>query len=270
LWVNPFQGTRESLMHEMDSAGITSEPSRLLPTSLRILRGNPARTSSFADGKGYLQDEASQSVPMLLGARRGESVLDLCAAPGGKSFVLASAVGPSGQVLAMDRDISRLRTLKANRDRLQIPWVLPVVADLQRTLPLLGLHSAVLLDAPCTGTGTLGRRPEIRWRRSPGDLASLVERQGQLLDRAAGILAPGGRLVYSVCSLEPEEGASRIETFLRQHPDFSLGDPRPLLPETLAHAVTDEGYFLTWPPRDGVDGFFAARLERRTGGAPRP
>jgi 16S rRNA (cytosine967-C5)-methyltransferase len=261
LWVH--QETREELAREMASAGIVSEPSRFLPGSLRILRGNPARTPYFAQGKGYLQDEASQAVPLLLGAGRGERVLDLCAAPGGKSFILASAVGPEGQVVAVDRDLSRLGVLRSNRDRLRFPWVHPVAADLQeKASPLLGLYSAILLDAPCTGTGTLGRRPEIRWRRNPRDLESLVERQLQLLERAADLLAPGGRLVYSVCSLEPEEGESIIEAFLHEHPDFALGDPGPWLPESLRHAVTEKGYFMTWPPRDNMDGFFAARLER--------
>jgi len=137
------------------------------------------------------------------------------------------------------------------------------VADLENPPPVSGLFTAVLLDAPCTGTGILRRQPEIRWRRQPADLASLVLRQSVLLEMAAGLVSPGGRLVYSVCSLENEEGEDRIERFLPRHPEFSLRDPRESLPHPLHSAVTAGGFLRTWPHRQGCDGFFAAVVQRR-------
>jgi len=262
LWVNPLRGVPEHLVDELATEGIQSELSQRLPGSLRILRGNPARSRAFLEGKGYLQDEASQIIPRLLDARPGETVLDLCAAPGGKSFALACAVGPYGVVVAADRSLRRLKKLQSNCDRLQIPWVLLLAADFERTAPFVLRFSGVLLDAPCTGTGTLGRHPELRWRLRPADLSSLVRRQRTLLETAAGLVGPGGRILYSVCSLEAEEGEEQIEALLKVHPEFRVGDLHPLVPALLADAVTSEGYFRTWPHRHGMDGFFAARLER--------
>jgi 16S rRNA (cytosine967-C5)-methyltransferase len=145
---------------------------------------------------------------------------------------------------------------------------MPVVADLERPAPARGSFGGVLLDAPCTGTGILRRQPEIRWRRSPADLTSLVLRQDTLLETASRLVANGGRLVYSVCSLEREEGEDRIETFLSRHPGFAVRDPRESLPPNLVSAVTSSGFLRTWPHRHGCDGFFAAVLQRQGSEAP--
>jgi len=262
LWVNPFRTDPESLASELAREGVLTEVSPILPGSLRVVRGQPQRSAAFREGKCYLQDEASQAIVMLLAARPGEVLADLCAAPGGKSMGLASRVGPSGLVVAFDRSVSRLRLVEENRERLGLKEVLPVVADLEKPAPVSCTFAGVLLDAPCTGTGILRRQPEIRWRRVPADLTSLALRQAALLETAASLVAPGGRLVYSACSLETEEGEDRIESFLSRHPDFALGDPSGSLPPPLQSAVTAPGYFRTWPHRQGCDGFFAAVLRR--------
>ncbi len=265
LWVNPLKTDSSTLASALAGEGVLTEPSSLLPGALRVTRGQPQRTKSFLEGHCYAQDEASQAISLLLGARPGETLVDLCTAPGGKAFGLASQVGVEGRILALDRDLARMYTLLINRKRLGLSSVLPIVADLMHPPPLAGKVSGVLLDAPCTGTGILRRHPEIGWRRTPMDLTALTLRQSALLEAAASLLAPGGRMVYSVCSLEPEEGEERISDFLSLHADFGLENPRDRLPSPLADAVTPEGYFRTWPHRHDADGFFAALLRRLKG-----
>jgi 16S rRNA (cytosine967-C5)-methyltransferase len=265
LWVHPLRTSPGELAADLAADGVIAEISPILPGAMRVTRGQPQRSRAFQEGRCYLQDEASQAIPLLVGARPREILADFCAAPGGKSFSLACAVTSGGWVLAIDRAASRLRLLQENLARLGLGNVLPVVADLEREPPLRSMLPGVLLDAPCSGTGILRRQPEIRWRRTAADLVPLVRRQTALLDSAAGIVAPGGRLVYSVCSLEREEGEDRIEEFVANHPEFVRADARDYLPGTLRDACTSSGYLRTWPHRHGTDGFFAAVLHR--GGA---
>jgi 16S rRNA (cytosine967-C5)-methyltransferase len=262
LWVHPGRSDPKRLASELSAEGVLTEASPLLPGSLRVLSGQPQRTRPFKSGRCYIQDEASQVIPLLMSAAPGELLADLCSAPGGKAFLLACQVESEGRILAFDRSRSRLRTLVENRDRLDLPNVLPVAADLEVGLPLVGPLAGILVDAPCTGTGILRRQPEIRWRRTPSDLTSLAQRQSALLDAAAPLVAPGGRLVYSVCSLEPEEGEDRVTLFLARHSEFHLADAREALPPSLAGIVTDSGTIRTWPHRQNMDGFFAAILRR--------
>ncbi|HEV8336500.1 MAG TPA: 16S rRNA (cytosine(967)-C(5))-methyltransferase RsmB [Candidatus Polarisedimenticolia bacterium] len=268
LWVNGSRTDAARLAEELAGEGIATAGSPLLPGSLRVLGGRPQKSRAFREGKFYLQDEGSQAVVFLMQARPGEILADLCAAPGGKSFGLASLAGRSGRVLSIDRSLSRIRVLVENRDRLDLPQVMPVVADLEKPPPAGSSFAGVLLDAPCTGTGILRRQPEIRWRRSPADIVSLVLRQDALLETASRLVARGGRLVYSVCSLEPEEGEDRIAGFLSRHPDFAVRDPRASLPPEMVSAVASSGFLRTWPHRHGCDGFFAAVLQRQGAEAP--
>lgn len=219
----------------------------------------------FEAGEWWVQDAAAAIPGRLLGARPGERVLDLCAAPGGKTAQLAAA---GADVTAIDRSAPRLSRLRQNLDRLQLKAEI-VCAD--------GLtyeaepFDAVLLDAPCTATGTLRRHPDVAWTKKDADLASLANLQHRLLDRAAGLVRPGGRFVYCVCSLEPEEGEHQAAAFLARHPDF---ERIPVGPDEtgLGPAVlTAEGDLRTLPDayglpdaiRRGLDGFFACRLSRK-------
>ncbi len=234
----------------------------VLPTgSIRFPPGTlVAALPGFAAGDFWVQDAAAAMPARLLAAHPGERVADLCAAPGGKTAQFA-ALG--AQVIAVDHDAARLERLAANLGRLRLRAELRC-ADVGSWAPG-EKFSAVLLDAPCSATGTIRRHPDITRLRRPRDIAPLALLQDRLLERASGLLAPDGRLIYAVCSLQPEEGRARITAALARLP--LLVDP--FTAEELAampEALTAEGYFVThpglWPERGHMDGFFAARLRR--------
>jgi 16S rRNA (cytosine967-C5)-methyltransferase len=237
--------------------------------SVRLLDRTPVRDlPGYAEGVWWVQDAAASLPARLLEARAGERVADLCAAPGGKAAQLALT---GAQVLAVDRSPRRLKRLADNMARLR----LPVEA---READVLDLDEepfdAVLLDAPCTATGTIRRHPDVAWSRRAGDLDALAELQRRLLDKAAALTRPGGRLVYCTCSIEPEEGERQVEAFLGRNGDFARSAVRPEEVGGLAEAVTAAGDLRTLPfhlsdapeGRTGLDGFFAARLLRRATG----
>jgi 16S rRNA (cytosine967-C5)-methyltransferase len=236
-----------------------SMPGERLPTgSVRL----PAGTSvtdlpGFSDGKFWVQDVAATLPALLLAPEPGERVLDLCAAPGGKTAQLAAA---GANVTAVERDAGRMGTLKGNLQRLRLTAEL-ISADATTWRPP-EKFSAILLDAPCSATGTIRRHPDLPHLRKPRDIAALTRLQDQLLDAAAEMLAQGGRLIYAVCSLQPEEGAARIDAACAR-----LGLRRePLILPAIPDAVTPAGDICThpglWPERGGMDGFFIARLAR--------
>jgi 16S rRNA (cytosine967-C5)-methyltransferase len=242
----------------------------VLPTgSVRLLDRTPVRElPGYAEGAWWVQDAAASLPARLLGAQAGERVADLCAAPGGKAAQLALT---GAQVLAVDRSPRRLKRLADNMARLR----LPVEA---READVLDLgeepFDAVLLDAPCTATGTIRRHPDVAWTKRASDLDALAELQRRLLDKAATLTRPGGRLVYCTCSLEPEEGERQVEAFLARNGDFARSAVRPEEVGGLPEAVTPAGDLRTLPShlsdapegRTGLDGFFAARLLRRATG----
>jgi 16S rRNA (cytosine967-C5)-methyltransferase len=255
--------TAEALIARLAEEGVKVEPSPWVPDALRVLSGVAHRTRSFADGLFYVQDEASQLVVRLFGEIEGRRAADLCAAPGGKTMQLAEALPAGGTVVASDRHEGRLRRLVANASRLGYSGIAGVVADVSRDTPFpAGCFDHVLLDAPCSGTGTLRRHPEIRWRLTPEDLARLAAVQRRLLANAARLVRPGGTLVYSVCSLEPEEGSALLDSFLRGSAEFTLVPAANRLPPSCTRFARPDGT-LTTSPVDGLDGFYAA-LVRRT------
>jgi len=204
-----------------------------------------ARLGSFRDGWFYVQDPSTLLAPKLLDVRPGESILDLCAAPGGKTTFLAQLLGNQGRIVASDVDLNRLKMVRENCARLGVTCVeslLPSTLDLQPTTRF----SRILVDAPCSNTGVLRRRVDLRWRIQAAEIARLRAGQLALLDQAATRLAPGGALVYSTCSLEPEENSGVVKQFLATHADFNLEIERQLLPFA-----------------DGVDGAYVARLRQR-------
>jgi 16S rRNA (cytosine967-C5)-methyltransferase len=247
-------------MTELAEEGVEARESTLAPGAWVVARGHLRPASrAVREGWVYLQDEASQLVASLVGARSGERVLDVGAAPGGKSSQLAAAMGNSGLVVAVDLHPARLATLAAACRRLAARIVRPVAADASAGLPLAPevAFDRAIVDAPCSGTGTLRRNPEIKWRLAATDPERFATLQGALLDQAGARVRPGGRLVYSTCSLEPEENEAVARAFLERHAGFALA------PDAVpAAARTEDGFLRTWPHRHGSDGFFAAVFER--------
>lgn len=231
----------------------------LLPTgSLRLTRaGRVDALAGYDAGEWWVQDAAAALPVKMLGDVQGKRVLDLCAAPGGKTAQLAAA---GAEVIAVDQSARRLKVLEQNLQRLQLSAQI-VEADILKWKGV-GEVDAVLLDAPCSATGTLRRHPELVWHRSEEDLTRLVDIQKRLLHRAAKWVKPGGKLVYCVCSLQEEEGIGQINTFLESNKGFSLQEPKALPVEF----VDKNCYFVThpglWKEQGGVDGFFGAILTK--------
>jgi len=261
--------SRDQVAVELAADAVSTRPSRYLPDFLVAEEGVPQRTKAFVRGELYIQDEASGLVARLVGAVAGDRILDACAAPGGKALILAGQAGPRGFVVAGDLHPSRLRMLRANAARLGVTGCFPLAADLSGpTLPFAGdaVFDGVVVDAPCSGTGVIRRSPELRYRLSPGSLIQLASLQSGLLSSCARLVRQGGTLVYSVCSMEPEEGPSIIGDFLGAHPGFSLEDPRTWLVETADSLLEETAHgvcLVTLPHRHDLDGFFAARLVRQ-------
>lgn len=253
----------DAMIANLREEGIAAIPSPLLPGALRVTSGAPQHTASFRAGSVYIQDEASQLVAELVRPFPTDSpVVDLCAAPGGKILAIADALPRESPCpIAADRSLARLRLLRDNVSRGGSAAPRCVVMDARRPA-LRGTFRRVLLDAPCSGTGIIRRHPEIRWRRSEEAIDACARRQEEMLEAAWGLVAPGGRLIYAVCSLEPEEGPERIAALREVHPEIVPIDARECLP-TAAHALVDGmGCLVTLPHRDEVDGFYAAVLER--------
>lgn len=259
-------GGMEALARRLRAEGVSTAPSPILPGTLRASGGAPQRSEAFREGLFYIQDEASQIVARLLPPGPGDT-LDLCAAPGGKALQLAEEAAPGTRVIAADRSRERLSLLMRNTARLGVHNLRAIAMDAR--MPALRTRVArLLVDAPCSGTGIIRRHPEIRWRRKPADIARFARAQALILRAAADLLAPGGMMVYAVCSLEPEEGIERVRGLLRQHPELKALDARRLLPGGLHHLIDPAGFLVTLPHRHDIDGFFAAVIQAdRSAGA---
>lgn len=249
------------IIDELSAAGAELAPSKIAPSSWRVGRLGAAGIirQLSRDGLIYLQDEASQLVSHILAARSIDRVLDVCAAPGSKSTHIAALSSPS-MIVAGDLHEHRLRTLNELAQQQGGAEIHSLAHDATQRLPFAdSTFDRVLIDAPCSGTGTLRRNPEIRWRIRPADLADLAGKQTQILTSAVAAVRPGGRLVYSTCSLEPEENEGVVEDFVRGHPEF-----HPVRPEASTDLQTSTGAVRTWPHRQDVDGFFVAVFERQS------
>jgi 16S rRNA (cytosine967-C5)-methyltransferase len=222
-------------------------------------RGDVATWSGYGEGRWWVQDAAAAVPARLLAAKPGERVLDVCAAPGGKTLQLAAS---GAQVTALDRSAPRLRRLTQTLERTGLNAEV-VTGDLAGWRDARQFD-AVLLDAPCSATGTFRRHPDVLWGSRPADIAKLAGVQARLLDAAAARLAPGGRMVYCVCSLEPEEGEAQIEAFLKRRSEFKLSPITPGEGGAPEASVTPGGLLRILPHHleGGLDGFFAARLTR--------
>ena len=260
LRTNAFRTTREALATALDGDGITTHPARFVRLALVVEAGagRIRNTAAFRDGLCSFQGEASQLVVDLLDPQLGERVLDVCAAPGGKATAIAERIGSSGHVVASDLRPSGARRIRDAATRLGVRVDPLVVNAATHALPLTATFDRVLVDAPCSGLGTLRRHPEVRWRRTPGDITALANTQAAILARAAACVRLGGTLVYAVCTRTTEETDAIIAAFLAATPGFVAVDPTPYLPV----AVVTDGAFRTMPFSHHLDGFFAVRLQR--------
>jgi 16S rRNA (cytosine967-C5)-methyltransferase len=258
LRANTLRISRDALAKRLTSLGIETEPTRFAPHGLTVRHGNPVSLPIADEGVFYVQDESSQLVAELAGAVCGERILDACASPGGKTTALAAAMANQGVIVATDLRGRRVDLLAQTIRRLGATCARVVQADASAILPFRSTFDAVLLDAPCSGLGTLRRDPDIRWRRSEDDLARFATLQLQMLDRVAEVVDPGGRIVYATCSSEPEEDEDVVAEFLSSHHEFALTPER--IPSGSSRFVTAGGHFRTLPFRDELEAFFAAIL----------
>jgi 16S rRNA (cytosine967-C5)-methyltransferase len=254
-FVRPYNVVREQLEAALEADGLQIGDAPLVRDSIRIPPGTVLRDlSAYRQGLFFVQDPAATLVTEYARIQPKSLVADLCAAPGGKALQLTR---DGAHVVASDKSAHRLSRLAENVKRLDASDIELVVMDARS--PALTQVDAVLLDAPCTGTGTFRRHPDARWRLRAGDITTMASAQRALLDAAATLVRPGGLLVYSTCSLEPEENDQAVDLFLATHPQFTLEPP----PDgTLPSEVLDAGRLRVLPQRHGTDGAFAVRLRR--------
>ena len=257
---NRLRGSRDEVAASLAADDIEAVATRYSPDGLTITSGNPLRQA--LDGAFFVQDEASQLVALMVAAQPGERVLDLCAAPGGKTTMLAAAMDNRGVLIATDVRARRLSLLRDTVGRSGATCIDVLEVPATGALPFDLPFDRVLVDAPCSGLGTLRRDPDIRWRRHEADLRALAAAEAALLERAARVVAAGGRLVYATCSSEPEENEQVVDRFLASHPAFALVNLRDDVPTGLHPVIDDRGMMRTLPHAHGLEAFFAAAVVR--------
>jgi len=258
LRVNRLRTDRSTLLGILEGLQVQATPSGLLDQFIRA-RGlsRIGQMEAFRNGLFTVQDESAALPCLLLDPRPGEVVIDLCAAPGGKTTNVAEIMRNDGHVIAVDKYEAKLNLIRTSCDRLGLRNVSFLAAD-ATTIDVEPVDK-VLLDAPCSGLGVLSKKPDIKWKRDIADIHRLTMIQREILENAARFVKPGGVLVYSTCTTEPEENQDIVRGFLKLHPEFVLDDARRFVSPDV---VTPEGYVVTLPHQHGVDGSFAARLVR--------
>lgn len=259
--INVLRASAGNILSSLSDHGVTVRESRITAGAYVVESGPAAVLADAARaGQVYIQDEASQLIANLLDVQPGHRVLDLCAAPGSKTTHIALLAADAARIIACDLHHHRLVDLLAACKRLRIESVEALALDGKQPLPFISggdLFDRVLVDAPCSGTGTLRGNPEIKWRLIPNDIKRMGDLQLELLNSAASVVSNGGQLVYSTCSLEGEENENVVRRFLEGTDQFDI-----LAPSATADLVTSEGFVRTYPHRHGTDGFFAAVLRR--------
>jgi 16S rRNA (cytosine967-C5)-methyltransferase len=252
LVIQPARGDLESLRIRLQASGVEVEAAPY-DAGLMVGSSRPERLPGYSDGQFVVQNPAQSLLARFADLPAGAAVYDACAAPGGKTIGLGRS---ARMVVAGDVSPPRARRLQENLARAGSGREHVIVADGRR--PPVRPTNAVVMDVPCLGTGTFARHPDARWRVTPEALDSLVRLQAELLHRSAAVVAPGGLLVYSTCSLEPEENQSQVERFLQAHPEFRREATDAVSPDLLS----PEGDLMVLPHRHGTDGAYAARLRR--------
>jgi len=271
LRVNPIKAKREAVIAELQAAGIEAQATPYSPTGIRI-EGKPAlqKMPLYTEGHVEVQDEGSQLLALLTGAKRSEMVVDFCAGAGGKTLALGAMMRNTGRLYAFDVSAHRLEKLKPRLARSGLSNVYPSQIAHERDeriKRLRGKIDRVLVDAPCTGLGTLRRNPDLKWRQSPGAVAEMQTKQLAILAGAARLLKSGGRLVYATCSLMPAENEAVAAAFAEQHQDFEALPAQDILTQNGVNnaeaLVTPLGHLRLWPHRHATDGFYAAVWQKK-------
>ena len=267
LRVNSLKAPRQGVLDRLEHDQIEAHPTRLSPLGVR-LKEKPALNQHpmFLDGAVEVQDEGSQILGMLVEPRRGEMVVDFCAGAGGKTLQMGAAMNSTGRLYAFDVSDKRLANLAPRLKRSGLSNVFPqriAGENDAKVKRLRGKIDRVLVDAPCTGLGTLRRNPDLKVRQTVEGLAELNAKQRSILEAAAGLLKPGGRLVYGTCSLLAEENEEVVSAFLAAHPDFALVPARAILEKQGMKIQGTEDYLHLYPHVHDTDGFFAAVLEKK-------
>jgi 16S rRNA (cytosine967-C5)-methyltransferase len=264
LRVNTAKVGLDDAIDIFHTAGIEVTPINGLSQGLQLASNMGAinQLPGYSAGWWTIQDSSAQLVTHLLAPQPGETIIDACAAPGGKTTHIAELVGNNGQVLAVDKTASRLKKLQQNLDRLELDNVKIVTGDSCGLSELIGTADRVLLDAPCSGLGTLHRRADARWQKTPAQIVELAQLQTKLLANTATWVKPGGVLVYATCTVHPLENEAIIETFLKTNSDWKIE-----LPPTdsyLFSLINEAGWLKVWPHRHHMDGFFMVKLRRNS------
>lgn len=268
--VNPMKTERGAVLEALragPAARYSPEPTRHSPWGIR-LQGRPPvnRWPLFENGSLEVQDEGSQILAALVAPKRGEMVIDYCAGAGGKTLLLGALMRSTGRLYAFDVSAARLARAKPRVARSGLSNVVPVVIRAdgdQRVKRLAGKAHRVLVDAPCSGLGTLRRNPDLKWRQHPESLAELCAVQARILRQAARCVAPGGRLVYATCSILSEENEDQVQAFLAENPEFELLEAGPIVADRCENLTFEGPYLSLRPDLHGTDGFFAAAMQRR-------
>lgn len=257
--VNPLKTTLEALTEELQQAGISVQPHSWVPDCLELSgTGDLAALPSFREGKFLVQDSAARLVSLIAGIRPGQKVLDVCAAPGGKSLSAAFAMAGNGSIVACDLHENKLKRIQESADRLGVNIITTQAADGRVFRPEWeASFDTVLVDAPCSGLGIIRKKPDTRYKKAD-DLFTLPVVQAAILDNAARYVRPGGTLVYSTCTILPEENEQVTEAFLAEHADFGLEPFELPLP-----VGKSDGSLTLWPQRHDTDGFYICRMTRR-------
>ena len=274
LRVNTLTDKRADVQQELKLAGVAATPTPYSPWGLRI-EGKPAlaKFDAFARGAVEVQDEGSQLLALLLDAKRGEMVVDFCAGAGGKTLAIGASMRNTGRLYAFDTSAHRLDALKPRLARSKLSNVHPAVIAHERDeriKRLAGKVDRVIVDAPCSGLGTLRRNPDLKWRQSPQSVQEMAVKQAAILQSAARLVKPGGRLVYATCSLLPEENERIAQAFSQAHGDFSSLPVAELLEQLKVASAANlcsggaagRDFLRLWPHRHHTDGFFAAVWQR--------
>ncbi|MFN4179357.1 MAG: 16S rRNA (cytosine(967)-C(5))-methyltransferase RsmB [Armatimonadota bacterium] len=240
------------------------EPSPWVPECLRLdTTHDVTKLPGFIGGLFTVQDEGAMVVTYLLEPKPGEIIIDACAAPGGKTTHIAELTKGEAEVIAVDSHPSRLKLVEENALRLKLFNIKTVLGDwIELAQQFVNRADKVLLDVPCSGTGTLRRKVDARWKKSEEQVRQLADLQIRLLEASAPVVRKGGVIVYATCSLEPEEDEQVIKTFLERHPEFAVEDPAKFLPAEIPDAVTGEGFLRLFPHKHNTDGVFAVRMRK--------